>query len=78
MADTIIIKQKFTANTVTTSVKLPGKPPMSKQWKRVREGFLGSFGPDWSEEPGVPTEVARAAEDLHTAICDEMKGRATS
>jgi len=72
MADVIIIRQKFTANTVTTTVKMPGQPPRSKQWRRSKNGFTGQFTKDWNEED-YPAEVARAAEDLHTQVCDEMK-----
>lgn len=75
MSDVIIIKQKFTANTITISVKMPGKVPISKQWRRTKGGFAGKFEKDWNEEPSIPPEVSQAAAHLHARVCDEIKSQ---
>jgi hypothetical protein len=73
VADVIIIRHKFTANTVTTSVKMPGKPPILKRWKRKRGGgFSGDFLQFWDEED-LPSEVATAASNVGTGVCGVLK-----
>lgn len=73
MADVIIIRHKFTANTVTTSVKMPGKPPISKQWRRKRGGgFSGDFLKFWDEED-LPSEIAAAASHSVMQVCNVLK-----
>lgn len=67
MTDTIIIKQKYTACTVTTSVKMPGKSPISKKWRRG--GKVTAVDEAWG---ALPSEVMAAADDLHTEVCDTL------
>lgn len=41
-------------------------------WRRGKNGFVGQFTKDWSEE-GLPTEVVAAAEQNNIRVCNEMK-----
>lgn len=67
MPSTIVtIKHKITARTVTTTVKLPGEPPISKRWVRSEDGMTGEFELDWDEDPRLAgwSEIADAAMHL--------------
>lgn len=74
MVDVIVIRHKFTANTVATIVTMPGKPAITKRWKRKRSGgFGGDFLRFWNEE-SLPAEVAEAAEaGSGRRVCDVLK-----
>jgi len=75
MPDYAKITHRYSRRTVTTTVKLPGKPPMSKTWRERKEGeMVLQSERNWDEEPALAgfREIADAAMDIHNECCDVL------
>lgn len=59
----VTISHEITETSVTTTVTLPGKKPISKKWVAGDGGMLGKFKHDWDEDPRLMgwSEIAREA-----------------
>lgn len=62
----VTISHEITETSVTTTVTLPGKKPISKKWVACDGGMIGKFKRDWDEDPRLAgwSEIAREASNL--------------
>lgn len=71
--ESITISHRITANSIVTTVRMPGKTPITKTWHRHPSD--GSFIMDncntWEDED-LPDEVAREADRTPSGICSLM------
>lgn len=68
MPDYAKITHRYSRRTVTTTVKIPGRPPMSKTWRERKAGeMVLQSDRNWDEEPALAgfCEIAEAAMDFH-------------
>jgi hypothetical protein len=67
--ESVTISHKITANAIATTVRMPGKPPMTKTWQRMADGsFVLNNCNTWEDED-LPEEIAREAERTPSGIC---------
>lgn len=69
MGETITITHKITSKAIATTVRMPGRRPMTKKWERMSDGsFMLNDCNTWEDED-LPDEVAREADRCPSGIC---------
>ncbi len=67
--DRVTITHQISEREAITTVKLPGKRPITKRWVRSADGATGKFKLDWDEDPRLAgwepvIEAARQVPDF--------------
>lgn len=65
----ITITHKITAKKAATTLRMPGREPITKTWLAQKDGsYMLDTSKAWEDE-GLPDEVQRAVEHTGTDIC---------
>lgn len=69
----ITITHRITAKKASTTLRMPGREPITKAWVAQKDGsYMLDTAKAWEDE-GLPDEVQRAVEQTCTDICWMME-----
>lgn len=70
----ITITHKITARKASTTLKMPGREPITKAWIAQKDGsYMLDTKKAWEDED-LPDEVLRAVEHTCTDVCWMLEG----
>lgn len=76
MSQAVTITHRITDKGVATTLRMPGKPPMTKTWKQMKDGsFMLDTCNTWEDED-LPPDISDAAERCPHAIVGLLRDRA--